>query len=278
MDRLKELGDFLRAKRAHLPVPDGVLFGGTHRRVPGLRREEVSQLALISTAYYTKLERGRVPGISAAVLDGLTAALQLSPEERAYVTRLIPVAGEQVPHRAGPAAGDAVSPVLQRVLDSLGHAPAHVQNERCDLVATNDLGKALYPYHFEAPRPNTVRFLFLDPRARTFFLEWEMWADQGVYFLRSAYARNPGDQQLQRMIQELRTASPDFLEAWETHEVEFAPLGTRRLRHPDVGQLDLDFQNLHVAGQEGLRVTVYTAEPGSLTAGRLEKLTTIRGG
>lgn len=100
MDRLKELSEFLRVKRAHRSVPDGMLVGGTRRRVPGLRREEVSQLALISTTYYTKLERGRVRGISAAVLDGLTAALQLSPEERAYVARLIPVAGEQVP--AGP--------------------------------------------------------------------------------------------------------------------------------------------------------------------------------
>lgn len=170
-----------------------------------------------------------------------------------------------------------MNPILQQVLDSLRHAPAHVQNERCDLIATNGLGRALYPYHFEAPRPNAVRFLFLDQRARTFFPEWEMWADQGVYFLRSANAKNPGDQQLQRMIHELRAASPDFDEAWETHEVEFAPLGTRRLRHPDVGQLDLDFQNLQVGGQPGLRVTVYTAEPGSPTAGRLEQLDAIRG-
>ncbi|MCA0294839.1 MAG: hypothetical protein LCH96_05895 [Actinobacteria bacterium] len=164
-----------------------------------------------------------------------------------------------------------MGPVLQRVLDALAF-PAHVQNERCDLVAANDLGRALYPFHFETPVPNTVRFLFLDPRARTFYLDWEPWADQGVYYLRSASARHPGDRRLRRLIEELGAASPDFLEAWQTHEIEHAPLGTRRLDHPVVGRLDLDFQNLQVSGQPGLRVIVYTAEPGSPTAAGLDAL------
>lgn len=275
MDRLTELGDFLRAKRAHAAVPEPSVAGLNRRRVPGMRREEVAHLALISTAYYTKLERGKAAGISGAVLNGLTTALGLSDEERAYVARLIPVTGEQVA-RGAVSADDEVTPVLQRVLDAVD-APAHVQTDGCDLVATNALGRALYPFHFETERPNTVRFLFTDPRAREFYVDWEQWADQGVYYLRSALARQPRDRALTELIRELTLASADFREAWETHEVEYAPVGVRRLQHPEVGRLDLEFQNLQVAGQPSLRVIVYTAEPGSPTAAGLARLLQLGG-
>ncbi len=275
MDRRKELGDFLRAKRAQAPLPeDGHLFGSIRRRVPGLRREEVAERALISTTYYTKLERGKVAGISSAVLDGLVAALALTPEERSYVAALIPVTGT-VASSGGSADADAVGPVLQRVLDGLTTIPVHVQNERCEIIASNAIGRALYPFHFEQDRPNTVRFLFLDPRARAFFVNWQKWADQGVYFLRSAHARDPRDARLKALIADLIAASPEFAHAWETHEVESAAVGTRCLVHPEVGRLNLDSQNLRIAEQPRLRLIAYTAEPGSLTEERLAKLAAL---
>lgn len=273
MDRRAELGAFLQAKRAALPLPaDGPAYGSTRRRVPGLRREEVAGRALISTTYYTKLERGRVQGISAAVLDGLVTALALAPDERAYVTTLIPVTGEGIPKAQASRGPDAVGSILQRVLDGLVSIPAHVQNERCDIIGTNALGRALYPFHFEGHCPNSVRFLFLDPRARTFFVDWEPWAAQGVHYLRSASARDPGDARLQAMIDDLCAESAEFKLARESHAVQSSPVGTRRLLHPEVGQLDLDFQNLQVTGQPGLRVIAYTADPGSPTAARLARL------
>jgi MmyB-like transcription regulator ligand binding domain len=212
-----------------------------------------------------------VPGISAAVLDGLVAALQLSPQERAYVCQLIPVAGESRAAASEPA-GDEVGVILQRVLDGLETFPVHVQNERCDIVASNALGRALYLHHFEEDCPNAVRFLFLDPRAHRFFIDWEMWADQGVYFLRSASARRPQDVQLKALIKDLHASNSNFRDAWDAHQVTYSPSGSRRLVHPEVGQLQLDFQNLEVAGQPRLRMTVYTAEPGSASSERLARL------
>lgn len=238
--------------------------------MPGLRREEVAELALISETYYTKLERGKVPGISAAVLDGLTSALALTPQERGYVATLIQVAGTSAD--GGPALADPMTPTL-RLLHALGDTPAHVHNERADIIATNPAGRALYPWHFEhSEHPNTVAFLFLDPRAQDFFVNWKQWADQGVYFLRDALARNPGNHSLAALVERLRRRSAPFDEAWQSHHVAFQQFGTRELNHPELGRLAIDFQGLQPIGHVRMRIVVYTAEPGSETAERLTRL------
>ena len=271
MDRHKELGEFLRAKRAQIPV-QGRPFGGTRRRVPGMRREEVASAALISTVYYTKLEQGRASGISAAVLDGLAGALHLTEEERAYVTTLIPVSGEGG-NSGGSSGGERIAPALTRVMDSLAGVPAHLLNDRCDLVRANALGRALYPLHFDGQAtPNVIRFLYLDPRAPASYVDWYTWASQGVAYLRSALASTPGDASLAAFVDEMRAASEDFDRDWETHRVRIAIEGVRRIAHPTVGQLDLDFQILRAAGHPRLRLICYTGEPGSVTAGRLAAL------
>lgn len=270
MDRRRELAQFLRAKREQTPVPPDSLFPTEGRRVPGLRREEVAELALISDTYYTKLERGRVPGISAAVLDGLTFALALTPQERSYVVSLIPVAGQ-----ATAVSDPLIDPLvpLRRLLDALGDTPAHVHNERADIIATNPAGRALYPYHFQnSDRPNSIAFLFLDPRARDFFVDWKEWADQGVHYLRNALARDPGNRLVSSMVERLRSRSPEFDEGWNSHHVGFQQFGTRVLNHPHIGRLAIDFQGLQPIGHETMRIVVYTAEPGSATAQRLRQL------
>lgn len=270
MDRRAELAQFLRAKREHTPVPADSLFPTTGRRVPGLRRHEVAELAQISDTYYTKLERGKVPGISAAVLDGLAFALALTPQERNYVASLIPVAGQTV--AAADALPDPMAPI-RRLLDALGDTPAHVHNERADIIATNPAGRALYPWHFEhSDRPNTVAFLFLDSRAQVFFENWKQWSDQGVYFLRTAFARDPSNRSVASLVERLRARSPEFAEGWNSHHVAFQQFGTRVLHHPVVGRLQIDFQGLQPIGHDRLRIVVYTAEPGSTTA---ERLTTL---
>ncbi|MEI2778461.1 MAG: helix-turn-helix transcriptional regulator [Tetrasphaera sp.] len=271
MSRRRELGEFLRARRAATPVPEGSHFPREGRRVPGLRREEVAELALISETYYTRLERGTVLGISAAVLDGLAEALHLSAQERAYVASLIPVTGQDATLGERPA--ESIAPSLRRLLEALGTAPAHVHNERAEIIAANPAGRALYPWHFEnSERPNAIAFLFVHPRARDFFVDWQEWADQGVFFLRSALARDPGNRLLKALVADLRARSREFTEAWQSHRVAFQQFGTREINHPRLGRLSLDFQSLQPIGYERLRVVVYTAEPGSATARRLADL------
>lgn len=269
MDRRRDLGKFLRAKRALTPVPAGAPFPTVGRRVPGLRREEVAELALISENYYTKLERGKVPGISLAVLDGLTLALSLTSQERDYIASLIPVTGI-VPVPDGPA---SVPESLHRLIAAFGDTPVHLHNERADIIAHNATGRALYPWHFEASdQPNPIAFLFCDPRAREFFVDWREWADQGVFFLRTHLARDPGNAGLIDLVKQLYGHSPEFVEAWNSHRVLFQQTGMREINHPAVGRLKLDFQNLQPVGLDRMQVVVYTGEPRSDTAERLLRL------
>lgn len=273
MDRRKELGEFLRTKRAQTPVPSRLeALSGGRRRVAGLRREEVATLALISTIYYTKLEQGKVRGISSAVLDGLVQALGLSSEEREYITSLISVTGDGV---TGDRDGfdDEVAPELARVVRALSGVPAHLLNDQCDLILANDIGRELYAWHFEdSDRPNIVRFQFLDPRARSFYVEWEKWAGQSVAYLRAAAARHPQDEELLSLVEDMRTLSPEFRELWDAHRVRIATRGVRRLIHPVVGPVDLEFQILRATGHPRLRLIAYTAPPGSPTERALERL------
>lgn len=270
MDHRHELGEFLRAKRAATP-PTGAPFVTEGRRVPGLRREEVAELARISETYYTKLERGKVPGISAAVLNGLADALAITAQEQTYVRSLIPVGGDPVTSDSGTAR--TIEAPLRRMLDALGATPVHVQNVCSDIIATNLVGRAFYPFHFEhGDQPNSVSFLFLDPRARDFYVDWDVWARQSVHYLRASAAREPRNRELASLVVRLRERSPEFDAAWSTHDVRSVEVGTRVIHHPVVGELALDFQALQPVRGATMRVFVYTAEPGSASAARLGRL------
>lgn len=277
MDRRRELGEFLARRRSQVspenaPIP-AVL--GT-RRVPGLRREEVALLAGISTTYYIRLERGKVGGISDSVLHGLIDALQLTPQEADYIASTITVTG-WTPSEDGQASETAVPAPLQRLLDSSDH-PLLVLNERCDYVAHNASARALYPFHFpggdwDAADPvNSIEFLFLDPRARTFYTDWDRAALQGVAYLRASTARHPGDRPLAELIVSLQAASAEFADGWASRDVRFDPEGVRGIEHPEVGRLDLEYQTLLVVGHPSLRLTSYSAPEGSETAERLALL------
>ena len=273
VDRRHELASFLRAKRARVSVEQTPLArGGPRRRVPGLRREEVAELAHISLTYYTKLERGKVPSISGVVLDGLVGALWLSPDERAYITSLIPISEETTRRSTRDGLGTQ-APLVRRVLDDLGTCPAYVLDLACTIVVANDLARALYRLHFDGPgRGNTVRFLFLDPRARDFFADWRRWADEAVQYLRASWAHYPQDDGVNTLVCELHAACEEFRTAWDAHEVTYQAAGRRRLRHPDVGELELEFLNLDFQDRPDMRLTVYSALPGSPSAERLARL------
>ncbi len=265
--------EFLSSRRARLtPEQAGLPAYGGNRRVAGLRREEVAMLAGVSIDYYVRLERGNLSGASDGVLDALARALRLDEAEREH---LFALARAATPARARrPRVASHVSPTVQRVLDAITDAPAWVRNGRHDIVAMNRLARALYaPVLADPRRPaNTTRFVYLDPAAHDFFVDWEQIAGDAAAMLRLEAGRAPHDQALIELVGELSTRSEVFRQRWASHDVRFHRSGRKRLRHPVVGQLDLDYQSMELPSEPGLVLNVYTAPEGSPTADGLALL------
>jgi transcriptional regulator with XRE-family HTH domain len=266
MDTRNEIRDFLTSRRAKItPEQAGLPAYGANRRVAGLRREEVALLAGVSVDYYTRLERGNARGASDTVLDALARALQLDEAERAHLFDLARAASAKTAARTPRRpAGQQVRPAVQRILDSMTTTPAYLRNGRMDILAANQLGRALYAPIFDstAQPPNHARFIFLDPSATEFFAEWDRAAGDTVALLRAEAGRNPHDRALSNLIGELSTRSEAFRQMWAAHNVRFHRTGLKRFHHPVVGDLALAFEALDLTA-DGLRITAYTAEPGS---------------
>ena len=265
MDTRSEIREFLTSRRGRL-TPDQVgLPAYGSRRVPGLRREEVAVLAGVSVPYYTRLERGDMSGVSEGVLEALSGALRLDDAERAHLFDLAratqPVLTTRRRRRSRPNA----RPPLQQVIDAMTGAAAFVRNGRLDVLAANQLGRALYSEMYVAPaRPvNTARFVFLDPRAPGFYREWERSAAECAAVLRTEAGRDPYDRDLSDLVGELSTQSEAFRAHWASHNVRFHVNGVKHFHHPVVGEISLNFERLDVAADSGLSIFTYTAEPGS---------------
>ncbi len=266
VDNRREVREFLSSRRAKVtPERAGLPRYGGNRRVSGLRREEVAMLAGVSVDYYVRLERGNLHGVSEGVLDGLARALLLDEGERTHLFDLARTANVTPGTRRRPSRTH-VRPGLQRVLDAMT-APAWVRNGRSDFLAGNRLGRALYAPIFDDPvRPaNTARFAFLSPRAREFYADWERIATDVVGILRAEAGRNPYDRALSDLVGELSTRSEEFRTRWAAHDVHFHRTGSKQLRHPVVGDLDLAYEAMELPSDPGLTVLVYTAEPASPT-------------
>jgi transcriptional regulator with XRE-family HTH domain len=265
VDTRSEIRDFLTSRRAKvMPEESGLPWYGENRRVPGLRREEVALLARVSVAYYTRLERGNLNGVSETVLDALARALQLDDAERAHLFDLARAAHTTSPVRRRPARHQ-VRPSVQRILDAMTAAPAYVRNGRGDILAANQLGHALYSELYKHPaRPvNTARFVFLDPHAPDFFVDWDRVATEVVAVLRSEAGRDPHDRGLSELVGELSLQSAQFRTRWAAHNVRFHDRGIKHFHHPVVGDLTLTFEAMKLTADTGLTMSVYTAEPGS---------------
>lgn len=274
VDRKEDIREFLVSRRAKLsPEQAGILSYGNLRRVPGLRREEVAQLAGVSTDYYTRLERGSIRGVSDAVLEAMASALQLDAAERAHLMDLARTANS--PSRRTPQrpTQQRVRPGVLRLLDGMTAVVALVQNGRADVLAANMLGRALYAQVFDSavscgPKipdgfPNQARYLFLDPGAEEFYPDWNAVAATTVAMLRSEAGRNPHDRALNELVGELATQSGPFAALWAGHDVRIHTTGTKRFHHPVAGDLSLQFETLHLPGDEGQTLFTFTAEPGS---------------
>jgi transcriptional regulator with XRE-family HTH domain len=239
-------------------------YGNSPRRVPGLRREEVALLAGVSVDYYTRLERGNAAGVSDTVLEALARALQLDDAERAHLFDLARAAHTSTPRRRR-RPQQRMRPAVQHMLDAMAGVPAFVRNGRLDIVGANHLFRALYSDHFHhAAEPlNTARFLFLDPRAHTFYVDWDRVASDVVAVLRAEAGRDPHDRELTDLVGELSMRSELFAKLWAAHNVRSHDTGLKRFHHPVVGDLNLTFESLELVADPGLTMTVYTAEPGS---------------
>ncbi|MFI6027944.1 helix-turn-helix transcriptional regulator [Amycolatopsis magusensis] len=274
-DHRGEVREFLSSRRARItPEQAGLPAYGGNRRVKGLRREEVALLAGVSIDYYVRMERGNLSGASESVLDALGRALQLDEAERAHLFALARAAGPERRRRRTPPS--SVRPAVQQVLDAITEAPAWVRNGRHDIVAMNRLARALYaPVLADPRRPaNTTRFVYLDPAAPEFFVDWDRVANDAAAMLRLEAGRNPHDRALIELVGELSTCSALFRERWASHDVQFHRSGHKRLRHPVVGQLDLNFESMELPSEPGLFLNVYTAAPETPTADGLKMLAT----
>jgi transcriptional regulator with XRE-family HTH domain len=274
VDTRTEIREFLTSRRARItPEQVGLPVYGS-RRVPGLRREEVAVLAGVSAPYYTRLERGDVSGASESVLEALSRALQLDEAERAHLFDLARAAQSTGTPRRPRQTKQRVRPAVQQILDAITGAAAFVRNDRLDILGGNELGYALYSQMFGGTvRPvNTARFVFLDPRARDFYVEWERAATDVVAVLRSAAGRDPYDRALSDLVGELSTRSEAFRTRWATHDVRFHLNGLKRFHHPVVGDLSLNFERMDLAADPGLTIFTYTAEPGSRDEAALKLL------
>lgn len=279
-DHRAQVRDFLVSRRERItPRQAGLPAYGGNRRVKGLRREEVALLAGVSVDYYVRMERGNLAGASEAVLDGVANALQLDDAERTHLRDLARAASPAA-RRRGAAAPTTVRPVIQQVLDAITNAPAWVRNARHDILAMNPLARALYSPVLESPeagatgrRPaNTTRFVYLDPAAHEFFVDYDRIATDAAAMLRLEAGRSPYDKDLITLVGELSTQSELFRQHWAAQNVKFHRSGRKRLRHPVVGELDLNFEAMELPSEPDLCLNIYTADPDTPTADGLKLL------
>ncbi|MFG2857726.1 helix-turn-helix transcriptional regulator [Streptomyces mirabilis] len=258
-----ELGHFLRSRRAALdPHQVGLPDDGRPRRVPGLRREELAQLGHVSIDYIVRLEQGRTRRVSRPVLDALADALQLAPDERAYLFTVADV----TPSAPTPGPGrQQVDPQLQQLLTTMHDIPAVILNRRMDVLAWNR-GAAALLTDFGALAPaerNLIRLTFLDDAYRALYADWPRAAHECVAVLRMEAGRHPKDQALAALIGELNLRDPDFRTWWADHRVRGARRLAKTYLHPVAGSITLDVQQFSVDTQPDQQLVAYTAPPDS---------------
>ncbi|MEU9142040.1 helix-turn-helix transcriptional regulator [Streptomyces sp. NPDC048404] len=272
LDRRAELSEFLRSRRARLKPEDvGMPDFGRHRRVPGLRREELAQLAGVSVAYYTRLEQGNGRNVSAEVLDSIARALRLTDAEHNHLTHLAKPKQHKKRQAVRP---QQVRGSLRQLLDTIDGVPAYITGRRSDVLVWNRMAAAVFGDWSELPpqERNWARMVFLRPEYRELFVEWEQKAIDIVCLLRMDAGCHPDDPRLAALVGELSVKSEDFRRLWATHDVKEKSHGVKLLRHPLVGDLALQFESFRLIGDSELALVTYHAEPGSGSAEALRLL------
>jgi transcriptional regulator with XRE-family HTH domain len=270
-ERRQALADFLRKRRALLSPADVGLPPGLRRRTPGLRREEIAQLANIGISWYVWLEQGRDVHPSPQVLESLAQALRLTLNERRHLFLL---AGQPLPPPAAPLE-ESASPALQQVLDDLNPSPAYVLGRRYDYLAWNQAADRLFAISEASPRyaRNLIWRLFTSPTMRE-RPNWEQIARSTLAEFRTANARYPGDRWFEELIENLKQVSPDFCRWWPHHDVRSALDGHKIIEHPALGYLEFEHITLQVLSNPDIRIMIYT--PLAETRTKLERFLETR--
>ncbi|AMM22859.1 XRE family transcriptional regulator (plasmid) [Frondihabitans sp. PAMC 28766] len=272
-DTNRELADFLRrARSAGDPTRAGLPQDDRVRRVKGLRREEVALLAGVSTDYYTRLEQGRHITPSPSVLDTVARALDLDSVGREHLGHLVG-ANPSRAVRSTPAV-QRVRPGLYQLLAALEAVPAMILGRRTDILASNALARALFS-DFDAFRPrerNYARWLFLDDTARALFVDWEVQARAAVENLRFDTGHDLDDRGTRELVDELTERSREFRQWWSEHRVYQRTFGSKRLRHPIVGELTVDYETLTLPGDSEQTLFMYTTQVGTSSHQALDTL------
>lgn len=260
------LGEFLRAQRGRMTPQQAGLTTVGGRRVSGLRREEVAVLAGVSADYYARLEQGRERSPSAQVMDALCRALRLAPDESDHAFRLARLSPEVS------RTDEIVDPELLQTMDAFPHAAAYVTNTAFRVLAANTTAAALIaPVRRDG---NVLATIFLDPRAKEYYANWNDVSRAAVSALRFAGGFVPPHGQVTTLVAELYEESPAFRGLWDDHTVAGLSMTRKTIRHPDVGILELNYQTFDVRSSPGQQLTVATAATGSPSADALALLGT----
>ncbi|RSM44630.1 XRE family transcriptional regulator [Amycolatopsis balhimycina DSM 5908] len=277
MEARRRLGEFLKTRRSHLRPEDvGLATYGDRRRVPGLRREELAQLAGVSAPYYSRLEQGQSANASPEVLDALAQALRLDDTERRHLHEL--AAGARKPGTRRRPAPERVTPAVRQLLATLGDVPVVVLGRRSDVLAWNTAGHALFAGHLDphAPeqpghRPNMARLVFLDPHTRELYADWTAKARAVVATLRMASGQYLDDPRLAALVGDLSVRSNEFASFWADQRVKSGGDAVYEMRHPLVGTMTVTHQALRTEQEQ--HVVVATTEPGSPSHAAMTLLT-----
>ncbi|MFE9633714.1 helix-turn-helix transcriptional regulator [Streptomyces sp. NPDC006463] len=273
LDQRTELGEFLRSRRARLRPEDvGLPDYGRRRRVPGLRREELAQLAGVSVAYYTRLEQGGGTNVSAEVLNAIARALRLDGSEQAHLMHL---ARPKARRRRQSHRPQQVRPELRTLMDAMEGVPAYLVGHRQDVIGWNRLAAAVFGDFGRLPAAerNLVRLVFLDPATAELYADWECRACEVVSNLRMYAGQHPDDEQLSALVGELSVKDEEFRRLWAAHTVADKTHGVKRLRHPLVGEMHLAFETLRLPDDPAQSLVTFHAAPGSPSADALRLLT-----
>ncbi|GGN91734.1 helix-turn-helix transcriptional regulator [Saccharibacillus kuerlensis] len=270
--KLQALSAFLKSQRAKI-APETVGFPvGTRRRTPGLRREEVAQLAGVSTTWYTWLEQGRDIQASQSVLDCVASALRMNADERKYLYSLALEDGSAIHHAETETL--KISPALQKIITGLEHCPTIVSDRMCNIVGWNEAARHVFLDFERIPTDerNMIRLLFSRREFRRLAVNWEQFANGFLSMFRSYYGRYVGDEWYEQFLAEMTAAYPEFKAMWEHGQVSYAPEVHLEFRHAKAGKMVYELTSLSVYGKDDLRFSIYTPAPETTTEAKLRRL------
>ncbi len=267
--RYRELGDFLKSRRAKILPSQVGLPEGIRRRTPGLRREEVALLSGIGLTWYTWIEQGRPIQISSQILESLARTLMLDRHETKHLYTL----AQHTPPVGFPICNDPVNPMLQHVLDNLEFSPATILDVRFNIISWNRAAaKIVFDYgKINASKRNLLRIMFTNEEYKKAMADWEFTAQAMLACFRTAYANFVGNPWIEDFINELKSESKEFDSWWSMHDIQKEEGVLKIINHPALGQLKFEFTSYAVLSDSNLKLSVLTAIPGSATEEKIKQ-------